>query len=583
MLKKQIFIILTSWISVFSVVAQSQTATNNPTSQTEDTIVIKKNVTIEKAYTPNIREVSKINEIPAMQEPEIEVEPAIYSNYSTLLTPNFEIRTLESARLKQSPIPNYKNGFFRLGFGFIWHSLLDLNVPIITKPKYSFDLSINHKGLFSNKSTDMMHHKSDGALAFTRHFEKGDFFVGGGYSFRGFNYYGKNELLANESYTFNNQTVVGSDYFTKMASIHTWNATLGYKSLPDEESLNRFSIQVEYDGLQGNAGLGEHFISTNAKYQRSLDENNWGIDFKMQNAIYNTNKINTFATAPTLQNHIFLLNPYFQFIQERWFLRVGFNGYFSTTGQVFVPSADIKANFAIIKKALFIYAGIEGDYQANTLQNTLNLNHYIDLNQNFKNTYTPLDVYGGFKIKFIHNLLTDIYVSYKMKKNQIFFVNQTMTDAANNVVMSNVFSSIYDNANKLTAGIKINYSLNDLLAFNVDGRYNHWETKNVEEAWGMPEWEVNVGANMKFGKRMSADLSTYVATGRKALKYNADGSVAIHKLGTLYDLNLGFNYNHNSKLGMFIKLNNILHCRAEQWYGYKQTGIHGLLGITYSF
>ena len=75
MLKKQIFIILTSWISVFSVVAQSQTATNNPTSQTEDTIVIKKNVTIEKAYTPNIREVSKINEFPAMQEPEIEVEP----------------------------------------------------------------------------------------------------------------------------------------------------------------------------------------------------------------------------------------------------------------------------------------------------------------------------------------------------------------------------------------------------------------------------------------------------------------------------------------------------------------------------
>lgn len=583
MLKKQIFIILTSWISVFSVVAQSQTATNNPTSQTEDTIVIKKNVTIEKAYTPNIREVSKINEIPAMQEPEIEVEPAIYSNYSTLLTPNFEIRTLESARLKQSPIPNYKNGFFRLGFGFIWHSLLDLNVPIITKPKYSFDLSINHKGLFSNKSTDMMHHKSDGALAFTRHFEKGDFFVGGGYSFRGFNYYGKNELLANESYTFNNQTIVGSEYFTKMASIHTWNATLGYKSLLDEESLNRFSIQVEYDGLQGNAGLGEHFISTNAKYQRSLDENNWGIDFKMQNAIYNTNKINTFATAPTLQNHIFLLNPYFQFIQERWFLRIGFNGYFSTTGQVFVPSADIKANFAIIKKALFIYAGIEGDYQANTLQNTLNLNHYIDLNQNFKNTYTPLDVYGGFKIKFIHNLLTDIYVSYEMKKNQIFFVNQTMTDAANNVVMSNVFSSIYDNANKLTAGIKINYSLNDLLAFNVDGRYNHWETKNVEEAWGMPEWEVNVGANMKFGKRMSADLSTYVATGRKALKFNPDGSTAIHKLGTLYDLNLGFNYNHNSKLGMFIKLNNILHCRVEQWYGYKQTGIHGLLGITYSF
>ena len=77
-----------------------------------------------------------------------------------------------------------------------------------------------------------------------------------------------------------------------------------------------------------------------------------------------------------------------------------------------------------------------------------------------------------------------------MKKNQIFFVNQTMTDAANNVVMSNVFSSIYDNANKLTT-LKLNIdSLN--IDENVAYSYNSETDPEFPSTWQEFQYEEKI-------------------------------------------------------------------------------------------
>ena len=451
-------------------------------SAQSDSSIIKKDITIEKEYTPTIKDAGKINELPSISEPKLNPSPVKYSDFTTTLEPEYEVRQLEAARLKSKDRNASKNGFLRLGIANYLGTLGDLVLPIVQTEKYSLDFNLNHKGIFDGHD-GATHHKTDASVGFDRYFQEGDLFVDAGYSFRGFNYYGDNKLDKNESYTINNTDVLGKNFFYDNAYIHTWNAAVGYKSYPDDDLVNSLSASIAYDGFMPNEGLAQHHIDTRINYKRSVTDDSWGIDLNLQNFIYDGSKLDDFYSKPNAMVY-FKLNPYYQFMRKRWNLKIGAILNTSNVGSNSVaPTADINGTLTLVKNTLFFYAAIEGDYRTNSLPDMLNLCHYINLNEQIKPTYSPFDIKAGFKLKILYNLLTDLSVEYKMYKDMCFLVNDTATSAAA-TVQTNVFTPHYKDANVFTASFRSTYNFNEIMDFLLSFKYHKWFT---DEAYNIPQ------------------------------------------------------------------------------------------------
>lgn len=540
-----------------------------------DSSVIKRNITIEKEYIPTIQDAGKVNDIPSVVEPDLKKIDVNYSNYSTLIDPPFEIRQLESARLTfpaQLSFP--KDGYLRLGLGNYWTTLGNFMYPLLNKPQYRLELSANHEGVFETKK----HHDNTLDLNFHRYYTSGEFYMNGGYEYEGFNYYGTNKLNDNILYTdASGNTFLGNQYYSKDASISGWNFALGYKSIPTEEKDYSFSAGFKYNGFSPNEGLKEHTINTHIIYEKNMDEDKFGVKLNLQNLLYNSGNVH-YTTLEQTGYSIFTLNPYFDFQQDTWYLHLGVAGNFSGQGKAFAPVPDIRAQYTWIDKTIYLYGGIVGDLQANSMREMVALNRYIDLNEKVKNTYTPCNIYGGLKLKLLYNFVTDFSLSYKTIKDQYFFVNKTLVDSAAQVVNSNVFGAEYHDAKLFTTNFKINYNFNQEFSFVIGWKHNSWKVTDGT-AWQMPKNEFDFGTDMKFTKRTTVNLNAYVKTGREAQA--ADGSSV--SLKSMADINFGLFYAHSSKVSSFFKLNNIINRHYEQWYGYEVIGFNAMFGLVFAF
>ncbi len=559
-------------IIIFCITAQAQTAS--------ETDIIKRDITIEKPYEPSIMSAGKENELPAIADPDLKKFEADYSPYSTTLAPPYEVQQLDAARAKMPSFVERKEGYLRLGAGNFWGTLGDFMYPLLKKAqKDRLDISLHHKGTFGKRK----HHKSDIDLAYRHYFNAGELMLDFDYGMEGFNYYGDNKLDDSTEYNFAGTTFLGKDYFKKNAQISRWNFTAGYQSFPLKDLKNHFTFLFNYQGFAPNYGLKEHVFNTDIKYNRRWNKNRFGADLRMENLLYNADQ-NLYGGQ---KNYTLVrLTPYFDFLYERWQLRLGVKLNFSgEENRAFAPAADISTQITLAEKILYFYGGITGDLQTNTQSQMVGLNHYIDLNQKIRDTYTPFDVYGGFKFKLIYNFLTDLSVSYKHIQDMFFFVNNAVVDAGTGTqAFANVFGVRYSNANLFNISLKFDYNLNHKFGFLLAGKYNGWKVKDEAAAWQLPQWEFDAGVDVKITKRFSANLYAYAATGRKEIIINPNTQQFVSQtMKGIFDLNLGLYYAHNSRLSAFVKLNNLLNRKHDQWHGYRVNGLNLLAGLVFAF
>ncbi len=567
---KQIRSFVTNTLLLFSLLFANAQTTES------DSIIIQRDVTIEKEYVPIIKDAGKINEIPSVVDPEIKQIIVDYSTFSTLMDPKYKLRQLESARLRTPPIPDQKDGFLRLGAGNRWATLGNLMYPLLNKSTHRLDFKLNHNGLLKEKK----HHESKGGLTYQKYKEKSELTVDANYEFEGFNYYGDNALDSTTNYIYPiGTTFIGKDFIPEIAGISKWNFSIAYKTIPVEEEY-KVLTKIDYKGFSPTIGLTEQLINTQIHYDQKIEENIAGVDVQLKNLIYNNSKINH---AFGQNNYaVFKLNPYFAFKQEKWYLKLGIKTFISkdSEGKGFVPTADITGQATLIDKSIYAYGGITGDYQTNSMNYVESINHYINLNRKLKDSYTPFDAYGGFKLKLLYNFLIDLSVRYKINKNQAFFVNDFLIDTNTaSIIQANSFSADYQDANLFNTTLKFNYNYNQDLSFILGGKYNSWTVANADYAWHMPKYEIDLGIDMKLSRRTSVNLYSYVATGRKSLGINGNTD----SMKSIVDINLGLFYAHSSKVSIFLKMNNLLDSRYEYFNGYEVVGFNALIGLTFSF
>jgi hypothetical protein len=574
---------ITLFIAVLFCCAISLTATN---TAVDSSVIMNRNVTIEKEYNPIIQDAGRINSMPSIQAPDVKKAEVSYTNFSFPMQAGYEISTMPWAMLNSIKKHDEKDGYARIGFGNYWSTLGDFAYPFIKTKTDRLDLKINHYGIFDVK----MHHNTQAALSYNHSFKRTALSVGGKFGYEGFNYYGVPKLDDATSYYYNKTlslSETGNNIIAANNEITTWDAYLGFKSLPTIKGI-RFSLNSNYGYFKSTQGLTEHSINTFFNYSGEADGNRVGVDINLQNMFYVAGIGLTDNTIPNTYS-VLQLNPYFNYLKGIWDIRVGVKANVSFLhGKPFSPSPDITIQSEIIKKVFYLYGGIIGAYEVNNLRNTTAVNRYIDPSLRIDDTYTPYNAFFGIKLKPGYNLLFDAYVDYRQIDNQYFFVNKLYEkELTNEKVQSNIFDVLYYDTQLFSVGLNGSYHLHDRVAVLFKGKYNNWKVndKNVattDVAWHMPKWEFNLGAEVKATKNLSLSLTSYVAADRFA----QDATGVATPIKSIVDINLAGNYTFNSWLSAFLKINNLsgwAPTQYEFYNGYQVNGFNVLAGAIFSF
>ena len=566
-MKKSVCFILTAFVAGCQLLSAQ--------SNKNDTIA-RRNVVIERNYIPTIKDVQKIDVAPTITEPELKKSAVTYSDQITLLKPEYEINKWQAAAIHLDP-KSEKKGYALLGFGIYGTALGDLFYPIVDEANQSLTFDTHILGLFGNKQQQLT---TNFGLNYLHRFDNFDINVGTYFKRNGFNYYGTNGLYFNTYASYKDTT----------NSFVNFGLKVGIRSKGDPESV-AYSAYIQYNNFTPGTGLKEQQVHTTGNVEMPIDQYRIGVDLDIYNFMYASYKGTTLFPS----HSIIGVNPYFGISGDEWKVRIGLKDYFSINGtdKTANISPDVSGQINLIK-TVTAYAGITGQYTANSMQRITDENAYINPTVRVQDSFAPFEAYGGIKFAPFAGLLINGSLDYKMFRKQNFYVNDIepllmLQYLATTYMLPTfplflnrpTFNVEYDKANLLTASLKANYNYQDKITTHFSAQFNNWETKTIAHAWMRPSVEIEAGSEVKITRNVFLNANYYYAGGRYALVDPI--SVISTRMSDINDLSLGASYSYSDWLTAFVRLNNALATKYQTYYGYDAVGLNWQIGAAVKF
>ncbi|MDR1543482.1 MAG: hypothetical protein LBS50_03525 [Prevotellaceae bacterium] len=557
-------------------------------AQKNDTLV--RNIQIERDYTPEVAPVSRPDISLGITEPNIDKPPVSFSKFSAPFdVTKGDFLPIPPEKLTVVEREKSKSGFLRLGFGPLFTWLADVWYPVWNTKDGYFDIGFHHDAILGVVKPTKKLINTGLAINFNKNFGSHQFYFGAKYDNEFFNYYGQDSTYSRLS---KEELKVIDSVFRKQA-FNKADFALGVRSNRRTDSGWLYDAYLNYHLHNVNTGkFSENNINAAVRADILFGDNHH-IDVEVGEQTY-------FYTSPLWKTNVVIrLLPAYLLDTKKIHLRLGVKTFFNFgRGDVFAISPDVKLDY-FYKDFLNLYAGVSGDYEVNSLANLTKENRYFDIFAvPIQNTWTPIDIFGGFKVKITKGLLLDAFLGYKYVRNEAFFVNEMIVVLQENPTIHNIFNprfSVQQNSGGLfNAGIRVNYDYKERLNIFAELKYNAWSLKkdtlgNEMFAWHKPAFEVNAGSEFKIGKGFFGSVNLYVASKPKALKQtfqNSVSSIETISLPAKFDLNLGAGYNFKKNISFFAQANNILAlfgANYQNWYGYNSFGAHLLVGATVLF
>ena len=290
---------------------------------------------------------------------------------------------------------------------------------------------------------------------------------------------------------------------------------------------------------------------------------------------------------------VLTVNPYYSIERPEFNVRLGLKTSLSFVhGKLMNPSPDISAEWKAVPKYLSFYGGLTGDYEVNTLDKIATENPYLFSDLKVNDTYTPVDLFVGMKLKPLYNLLLDAFIESKQISNQYFYVNKaysltpaySLTSAyipypqADSTIYSNRFNVVYSSATQTKMGIRANYNYKNLVNVEMKWAYNSWNVDNQQYAWNMPKYDAQLNTDIHINDNLTVSVNMFY----EGLRYAKLGDMAI-LMNDKVDINLGAAYSYNNWLTVFGKINNLINNQYQNYYGYDVQGTNMMIGAAFSF
>ena len=162
---------------------------------------MRREVTIEKDFTPIVRDASKINTLPEVEAPTVTRQSIQYSDWTVPAPLEARAVLLPPGGFGDPVRENLKRGYFDFGLGNYWNMAGNAGYRILQSEKDQLGVWWQHRStcgtvdynqqLPGYESSRTMRQLEERVVADYRHsFEKLDLGIRGGYRYDSFNYYG---------------------------------------------------------------------------------------------------------------------------------------------------------------------------------------------------------------------------------------------------------------------------------------------------------------------------------------------------------------------------------------------------------
>lgn len=563
----------------------------------KDTVRLRQEVEVTKAYQPTILDAVKINDIPKIKPEQTEVPTFDYSIYSKPVFSTFDVAPVTAAKMIGDPRPEMGNGFLKLGIGNYMTPYGELFFNAQPDKKSNFGMHFKHLSsseginLLNGDNVDAPHSDNQAEIFGQKFFKKSTLSGSLAYDRKAFSYYGYTGDELDDSQKEQMIPFWGDkQWFSKgTMDVHLKSETLS------ADAFN-YDFGVNYHYLTSKTGQKESQAIVSADLGKKFG-NMFGIlNFSMTS--YNADSIRSriLNTVGEKNQMVMTISPSVKWLTENASLQLGLNTTIFTDddtdgGVFFYPK--VKAEWSPVERVLTLFAGADGHLQHNSYSAIATENPYVDPYHDVANTRYQVIVSGGFKGKLSLKTNYVAAASYSVVKNQHFYVMESQNlynPSAANRSLNNTFSWVYDDLNVLKLSGEILHSVSEKFSIHLLGNYNSYDMETLSAAWQMPKIDLTLSGVYQATDQLKFSTDIFVVGKRTALinDYSSvnsstpPASIEI-SMDPIIDLNAGAEYQFSKKLNFFIQLNNFGFQKYEQWLGYTSKGFNFLGGASYTF
>lgn len=546
--------------------------------ESNDTVVVDRQINIEKEYTPEIKEVKRKNIEYQIEEVQTKEADLVYSNYVLPILPNTPFTPLAPEKQSIVRMRNPKDGYAELGVGFDLNWRGQAYYKVLKSETDHLDVQLRHYGTYWGEGN--LNPKVNiftGVGANYSHYidKKHELGATIGYSNRYYSYYGADSLFWSDL-----------DTAHRFQSRHTMNAEFNARSIKtlkdwDYETAAGYTLNnLQY------CGITEHDVYVRGQGRRTFGKHQIELNLKAEGWIYSKN-------VSGYENVVIEFEPAYNINHKVVDLHAGVRMAVSAMqGEAFYAMPNITAAFHAHKMVRIDFAAT-GDLRTNQVSQIIDMNPYFNIYEatnkkaTLNNTYKPIDASLAINITPVSNLTIKPAVSFRYIMNELMFENAFAKDDLGNDRLTRYFNLSQLNAlPEVTVGLYANYMLLDRYQFTLDYRWNCYEfAKRNYEIWDRPTNELHAGVDLRPIDDLNITLNYYLATGRMMPDYTR--GIGSTKMNNIHDLNIGASYLIKKKVTVFVEANNILgsieKLKWQTWNGYDSMGFNMIFGAKLSF
>lgn len=264
----------------------------------------------------------------------------------------------------------------------------------------------------------------------------------------------------------------------------------------------------------------------------------------------------------------------------------------------FIVQPDLNADFFVGDGSVRLYAGLSGDYAANSYRHMAEMNNYVspDFRKYIwsksldkfvsRNEIRPAQCPILFKIgaRAAFGKAVQLHVGFDFRSlgDEVFFVNRSFVSAADTTALAynSQFAIVQDDGKLVRLHGELNVNPTENSNVRLEATYFKYSMDYIEEAWNRPNFTLNLSGGFKPIERLKVKASLNVTGKRKAFNPSLRQSV---NMDAFVDLNAGADYYISNRWTAFLNLSNICCADQQQLLGYSSFRFNAMAGITYKF
>lgn len=544
-------------IAICALLLSSVSYAQNPTEPKKTPAAagtLTEEIVVERPYKPVLADAAKIRRSPDLNNNSVFKRALTYSMFDKKLELNSDIRQLQAQEVVDGVRPPLLNNYAKFGMG---------------------NLSTGLAELYLNTGAD----EALQAGFFLKHLnQKGDI-TGQKLSRQNAGIFGKSIL---PKVTLNGE--LGFDRFATSFYGVDPSTNLTFNSDPEKQRYSTISLKGEMlknykeeDELEYAVKADAYFLSDkfNAKENAvalSGFVNKVWKDFNI--GVNSSLDFTQTKDSLNIGNHIFRANPYIKLQGNSYKLSLGANlvqEFGTNSGFNLFPT--VTAEMPVIPEFATLFAGYTGDVTKSTLRDFSNENPYLNQDLQILNTQETANLYGGIKGNAGAGFGYKATLFYKKLDNMPLFVNNALNPER--------FDVIYDNAKVTGLEGEINVKVSSAFSWLGKVTVNNYSMDVQEKAWLKPEFKISSSARLSITKEITIDGELVLNDASSALVYLPTPSIL--KVKGYADVSAGAEYVHKEKVGIFLRVNNMINNDYQRLLYYPQLGLNVIGGVNYSF